>query len=76
MIFVFIYTTDFYTALRNEEQWTELFVSVHILADIAAAYADKFILNRITELNFPDFTKHDLQELGITALGDTKTHFT
>ena len=64
MIFIFIYLTNLDMALQTKEQWTKLFISVNIAADIAKAYADKFILNRITELNFPDFTKDDLQELG------------
>ena len=64
MIFIFIYLTNLDMALQTKEQWTKLVISVNIAADIAEAYADKFILNRITELNFPDFTKDDLQELG------------
>ena len=48
--------------LWTKEQWIELFISIHIPADMAAAYADKFILNCITELNFPDFTKDDLDK--------------
>ena len=62
--------------LWTKEQWTELFISIHIPADIAEAYANKFILNCITELNFQDITKDDLQELGITALGDITKYFT
>ena len=72
--FVFIYPMDFSMVLQTKEQWTDVFVSIHIPADIASAYADKFILNHITELNFPDFTKDDLQELGIITLGDIKKH--
>ena len=63
---------DFNMMLRTKEQWTELFISFHIPADIAKVSANKFILNCIAELNFPDLTKDDLQELSITTFGDIK----
>ena len=72
MIFIFIYHADFHMVLQTKEQWTKLFGSIHIPADTVTVYADKFILDYITKLNFPDFTKDDLQELGITAIGDIK----
>ena len=66
---------DFNMALWTKEQWAELFVSIHIPADIAEDYADKFITNHIAELNFPNFTKGDLCKLGIITLGDIKTFY-
>ena len=45
---------DLNMVLQTKEQWTKLFVSIHIPADIAEA--KKFILNHITKLSFPDFT--------------------
>ena len=59
-------------ALRSKEQWTNVFINIQIPVDIAETYAETFINNRITETNFIDFTKEDLQELGINTLGDIK----
>lgn len=58
--------------MRTKEQWTKLFVSINIPADIREAYTNKFIFNHITELNFPDFTKDDLCKLSLTTFGDFK----
>ena len=58
--------------VRSKEQWTNFFINIQIPADIAETYAEIFIENRITETNFIDFTKEDLQEIGITTLGDIK----
>ena len=66
-------------ALHSKEQWTNFLINIQIPtdADFAETYAENFNLylcrdNRITDTNFTDFTKEDLQELGITNLGDIK----
>ena len=62
-------------ALHSKEQWTNFFINIQIPAgaNTAETYAENFNLyNHITDTNFIDFTKEDLQELGITTLGDIK----
>ena len=55
-------------ALHSKEQWTNFLINIQIPtdADFAETYAENF------NLYFIDFTKEDLQELGITNLGDIK----
>ena len=58
--------------LHSKEQWTNFFIIIQIPVDIAETYAETFINNCITETNFIEFTKEDLQEIGVTTLGDIK----
>ena len=57
-------------ALQSITSWEHFFVAAKIPQRDAKAYAIIFSENRITEVLLPDLTKDNLQDLGITILGD------
>ena len=57
-------------ALQSITSWEHFFVAAKIPQRDAKAYAKIFSENRITEVLLPDLTKDNLQDLGITILGD------
>ena len=60
-------------ALRTKEEWTNFLIAAGIPQEDAAAYANAFVQNRLTELSLPDLSKEYLWDLGITIIGDIIT---
>ena len=60
-------------ALLTKEELTNFLIAAGIPQEDAAAYANAFVQNRLTELSLPDLSKEYLWDLGITIIGDIIT---